>query len=168
MSHPRTAQVEVELIPVACDIIAEYGQLLEARRTPDGLVVIGVYTPLATGDTLPAKATITNASGIEFYPQSKAKAPKNGPKPPKIADSLILELIDGMDGMVTASRLTTAVRMRIKDNIPPYVVRDRLAVLVRHGHVIVFKSHASPYKCYRVAHQGNGDTEAPPAAEAAA
>jgi hypothetical protein len=153
MERPKTAQVEVELIPVACDIIAEYGQLLEARRTPDGLVVIGVYTPSYTGteDIKAAPKTTATASGIRFYPQGEAK-------PPRVEDSIFLDLIEAL-APVTLAKLRTAVRMQLHDNIAPHIVRDRMVTLERRGQVISFRPDANSPKCYQLARQGEA-TEA--------
>lgn len=148
IERPKTAQVEVELIPVACDIIAEYGQLLEARRTPDGLVVIGVYTPSANA-AAPSWPPPTKVQAFTVTPETKA---------PRIDDSIFLDLIEAL-APVTLSKLRTAIRMQLHDNIAPHIVRDRMAALERRRQVISFKPDANSPKCYRLARQGEA-TEA--------
>jgi Uma2 family endonuclease len=125
---PRTVRIEVNLVPVACDIIAEYGDYLMLR---DG-VVVGVYK-------------------AEDEPVVKALVVKSAPvKPIEVSYDVVMHCLSNAYTKTLKGLLVNIREYLHEPSIPEHIVRDRLAALVKQGkveRVVIEGQSTKPYRC---------------------
>lgn len=138
MQPPKYVSVQVTLIPVACDVIAQLGDYLEVRNG----VVIGVYAP---GKTIEADTPKPVPAPVKKKTNSHSNSNSNSNSNtriinayPEISENVILSCVKNLTDP-TISQIGSYVRERGKTKAANYVFRDRLDKLIRQGRVEKFK-----------------------------